>query len=129
MILSIREEMPLHKPFIGKHFRLNAIVRDETVRHPHSAYAPSPPAPFLSLSLSFPMKLSPFSLHNAWSTTYVPLLAARVWLGQHIPVEADREEVRDWVLSVCMDARIDQTLPPERETSGTLYQVLFYRGV
>ena len=42
---------------------------------------------------------------------------------QHIPVESDREEVRDWVLSVCMDAKIDQALPPEKEAGGTLYQV------
>lgn len=45
---------------------------------------------------------------------------------QHIPVESDREEVRDWVLSVCMDATIDQALPPEKEASGTLYQVHQY---
>ncbi|CAN0545810.1 unnamed protein product, partial [Ectocarpus sp. 8 AP-2014] len=32
----------------------------------------------------------------------------------HIPVESEREEVRDWVLSVCMDAKIDQALPPEK---------------
>lgn len=38
-------------------------------------------------------------------------------------MEADREEVRDWVLSVCMDAKIDQALPPEKEAGGTLYQV------
>lgn len=43
--------------------------------------------------------------------------------SQHIPVEAEREDVRDWVLSVCMDAKIDQALIPEREASGTLYQV------
>lgn len=42
---------------------------------------------------------------------------------QHIPVESEREEVRDWVLSVCMDAKIDQALPPEKEAGGTLYQV------
>lgn len=51
-------------------------------------------------------------------------------LWQHIPVEADREEVRDWVLSVCMDAKIDQALPPEKNASGTLYQVFLWgRGV
>lgn len=42
---------------------------------------------------------------------------------QHIPAESEREEVRDWVLSVCMDAKIDQALPPEKEAGGTLYQV------
>ncbi|CAN0419688.1 unnamed protein product, partial [Laminaria digitata] len=42
-------------------------------------------------------------------------------INQHIPVESDREDVRDWVLSVCMDAKIDQALPPEKEATGTLY--------
>lgn len=27
------------------------------------------------------------------------------------------------MLSVCMDAKIDQALPPEKEAGGTLYQV------
>lgn len=45
------------------------------------------------------------------------------WTCQHIPLESEREEVRDWVLSVCMDAKIDQALPPEKEAGGTLYQV------
>ena len=27
------------------------------------------------------------------------------------------------MLSVCMDAKIDQALPPEKEAMGTLYQV------
>ena len=45
---------------------------------------------------------------------------------QHIPVESDREDVRDWVLSVCMDAKIDQALPPEKEAAGTLYLSLIH---
>ncbi|CAN0457016.1 unnamed protein product, partial [Ectocarpus sp. 12 AP-2014] len=55
--------------------------------------------------------------------TNVPLVDDRTLpTKQHIPGEAEREEVRDWVLSVCMDAKIDQALPPEKEASGTLYQ-------
>ncbi|CAN0111442.1 unnamed protein product, partial [Ectocarpus sp. 12 AP-2014] len=58
--------------------------------------------------------------------TNVPLVDDRTLpTKQHIPVEAEREEVRDWVLSVCMDAKIDQALPPEKEASGTLYQGLY----
>ncbi|CAM9798674.1 unnamed protein product, partial [Hapterophycus canaliculatus] len=58
--------------------------------------------------------------------TNVPLMDGRTLpVKQHIPKESNREEVRDWVLSVCMDAKIDQALPPEKEAGGTLYEGLY----
>jgi len=37
----------------------------------------------------------------------------------------DREEVRDYVLSVCMDNNIEQKLPRQGEAEGTVYAGLF----
>jgi len=44
---------------------------------------------------------------------------------QFLPTEEEREEVRDWVLSVCMDAAVDASLPPEADAEGTIYAGLF----
>mmetsp|Transcript_10682 Transcript_10682/g.13871 ORF Transcript_10682/g.13871 Transcript_10682/m.13871 type:complete len:1746 (-) Transcript_10682:405-5642(-) len=44
---------------------------------------------------------------------------------QYLAVEDDREEVRDWVLSVCMDAQIEQALPSSDEAKDTIYDGLF----
>jgi intraflagellar transport protein 172 len=45
---------------------------------------------------------------------------------QFLPDEDSREEVRDWVLSVCMDNSVDQTLPSEGpKTMGTIYAGLY----
>ena len=44
---------------------------------------------------------------------------------QYISAEEEREEVRDWVLSVCMDAKIEQSLPPADQSTGTLYAGLY----
>merc|ERR1719231_779170 len=44
---------------------------------------------------------------------------------QYISAEDEREEVRDWVLSVCMDAKIEQQLPPADQAQGTIYAGLY----
>ena len=44
---------------------------------------------------------------------------------QYLPEEADREAVRDWVLSVCMDASVDASLPEEAQAQGTIYAGLY----
>ena len=46
---------------------------------------------------------------------------------QYLPDEDAREEVRDWVLSVCMDSSVDQALPAEgSQVSGsTVYAGLY----
>merc|ERR1711988_1376470 len=44
---------------------------------------------------------------------------------QYISAEDEREEVRDWVLSVCMDAKIEQSLPPADQAQGTVYAGLY----
>eukprot|EP00618_Florenciella_parvula_P017071 CAMPEP_0119543784 /NCGR_PEP_ID=MMETSP1344-20130328/54343_1 /TAXON_ID=236787 /ORGANISM="Florenciella parvula, Strain CCMP2471" /LENGTH=1740 /DNA_ID=CAMNT_0007588171 /DNA_START=113 /DNA_END=5335 /DNA_ORIENTATION=- len=45
--------------------------------------------------------------------------------GQYLPEESEREGVRDWVLSVCMDASVDAALPPEGQAQGTIYAGLY----
>ena len=44
---------------------------------------------------------------------------------QYLSDEDEREEVRDWVLSVCMDAKIEQQLPPAAQAQGTIYAGLY----
>ena len=44
---------------------------------------------------------------------------------QYLPDEDAREEVRDWVLSVCMDSSVDQTLPLEGNTTLPVYAGLY----
>jgi len=39
--------------------------------------------------------------------------------------EQDREEVRNWVLSACMDTDIEQQLPPAHAATGTIYAGLY----
>ncbi|CAN0248086.1 unnamed protein product, partial [Discosporangium mesarthrocarpum] len=65
----------------------------------------------------------PGALDNAdfAEATNVPVIET-LPTRQYVPNESEREEVRDWVLSVCMDASIEQALPPEGEVTGTLYQ-------
>lgn len=36
-----------------------------------------------------------------------------------------REDIRDWVLSTCMDTSVDQRLPPKVEVLGTIYAGLY----
>jgi intraflagellar transport protein 172 len=44
---------------------------------------------------------------------------------QYLPDEDAREEVRDWVLSVCMDSSVDQTLPTDGNASLPVYGGLY----
>ena len=44
---------------------------------------------------------------------------------QYLPEEADREAVRDWVLSVCMAMSVDMSLPKEAQAQGTIYAGLY----
>lgn len=44
---------------------------------------------------------------------------------QYICEEDDREEIRDWVLSICMDKSIDQQLPSRQQSLGTVYAGLY----
>ena len=44
---------------------------------------------------------------------------------QYLPDEDSREEVRDWVLSVCMDSSVDQTLPTEVNATLPVYGGLY----
>jgi len=39
--------------------------------------------------------------------------------------EEDREEVRDWVLSTCMDTDVEQRLPSKQAATGTIYAGLY----
>ena len=43
----------------------------------------------------------------------------------YLPEHEDREEVRDWVLSICMDNDIEQKLPRQGEAEGTIYAGLY----
>ncbi|GMH58994.1 hypothetical protein TrRE_jg3276, partial [Triparma retinervis] len=43
----------------------------------------------------------------------------------YLPSHDAREEVRDWVLSICMDNSIEQQLPRQGESEGTVYAGLF----
>ena len=43
----------------------------------------------------------------------------------YLPEHDAREEVRDWVLSICMDNTIDQRLPRQGESEGTIYAGLY----
>ena len=43
----------------------------------------------------------------------------------YLPEHDSREEVRDWVLSICMDNSIEQQLPRQGESEGTVYAGLF----
>jgi intraflagellar transport protein 172 len=44
---------------------------------------------------------------------------------QYLPDEDAREDVKTWVLSVCMDKSIEQRLPPPNKAQGTIYEGLF----
>ena len=44
---------------------------------------------------------------------------------QYLVEEEDREEIRDWVLSTCMDKSIDQQLPGSKLSLGTVYAGLY----
>jgi len=44
---------------------------------------------------------------------------------QYLPDEDAREDVRTWVLSVCMDKSIEQRLPPANKAAGTIYEGMF----
>jgi intraflagellar transport protein 172 len=44
---------------------------------------------------------------------------------QYLVEEDDREEIRDWVLSTCMDKSIDQQLPGSKLSLGTVYAGLY----
>lgn len=44
---------------------------------------------------------------------------------QYLPEEDAREDVKTWVLSVCMDKSIEQRLPPANKSQGTIYEGLF----
>jgi intraflagellar transport protein 172 len=44
---------------------------------------------------------------------------------QYLPDEDAREDVKTWVLSVCMDKSIEQRLPPQNKAQGTVYEGLF----
>lgn len=44
---------------------------------------------------------------------------------QYLPDEDAREDVKTWVLSVCMDKSIEQKLPPQAKSQGTIYEGLF----
>jgi len=39
--------------------------------------------------------------------------------------EDDREEIRDWVLTICMDKSVDQQLPTKEMALGTMYAGLY----
>merc|ERR1719217_1974050 len=43
----------------------------------------------------------------------------------YLPEHDAREEVRDWVLSICMHNSIEQQLPRQGESEGTVYGGLF----
>ena len=43
----------------------------------------------------------------------------------YVSNEGDREEVRDWVLSTCMDSSIEKELPSCKCTDGTIYAGVF----
>ena len=43
----------------------------------------------------------------------------------YLPEHDAREEVRDWVLSICMDNNIEQRLPRQGESEGTIYAGLY----
>ena len=44
---------------------------------------------------------------------------------QYLPHEDDREEIRDWVLTICMDKSVDQQLPAKQQALGTAYSGLY----
>jgi intraflagellar transport protein 172 len=44
---------------------------------------------------------------------------------QYLPREDDREEIRDWVLTICMDKSVDQQLPAKQQALGTVYSGLY----
>jgi intraflagellar transport protein 172 len=44
---------------------------------------------------------------------------------QFLGEEEDREEVRDWVLSVITDSSVDQQFPPREQSRNTLYEGMF----
>jgi intraflagellar transport protein 172 len=46
-------------------------------------------------------------------------------LQQYLPREDDREEIRDWVLSICMDKAVDQQLPAKQQAAGTVHAGLY----
>jgi intraflagellar transport protein 172 len=58
--------------------------------------------------------------------TNVPVIDNAILPSTHyISNESKREEVRDWVLGVCVDAKIEQQLPTEADARGTVYEGLF----
>ncbi|CAM9795585.1 unnamed protein product [Chrysoparadoxa australica] len=57
--------------------------------------------------------------------TNVPLTGNSTLPKEQYLGEDQREEVRDWVLSVCTDSSIEQTLPPQHESNGTLFAGLY----
>ena len=52
------------------------------------------------------------------STTIVPS-------HHYVTQEETREEVRDWVLSQCIDPDLDPSLPTRQNAKGTIYEVLY----
>ena len=44
---------------------------------------------------------------------------------QYLAEEDDREEIRDWVLTICMDKSVDQQLPTKEMALGTMYAGLY----
>ena len=43
----------------------------------------------------------------------------------YVTEEYNREEIRDWVLSKCMDMTTEHLLPSEMDSTGTIYEVLY----
>ena len=44
---------------------------------------------------------------------------------QYLAEEDDREEIRDWVLTICMDKSVDQQHPTKEMALGTMYAGLY----
>ena len=46
-------------------------------------------------------------------------------MAHYLLNEKDREEVKDWVLSICMESKIIRTLPDVKQAVGTLYEGVY----
>lgn len=58
--------------------------------------------------------------------TAVPIITTASLPHIHYIIdESKREEVRDWVLGVCVDAKVEQQLPAEVDCKGTIFEGLF----
>lgn len=60
-------------------------------------------------------------LQEATNVPYAESLPSK----QHLTTEEEREEVREWVLTVCMDTAVDAALPSVENARGTIYEGMF----